>query len=268
MTTGLWAALGLGAAISLVLSLGLTRLWTIGSLTRDNYAGRPVPAVLGLAFVAASVAAAMVVGGPPATAAEAALWGSVAALLAVGILDDRAGSGPRGIAGHLRSLAHGRPTTGVLKLVVGAGAAAAVAVASGASPGRVVAGFLLMATSVNLFNALDVVPGRSLKWAIVVLAAALAAAWGDAPALVAAGLGAAAGALAFDLREWGMLGDGGSNPLGLLAGAALFLALPTPGVAAAAVLALLLQLAAETVTISRLIRAAPPLRWFDGLGRR
>jgi len=36
----------------------------------------------------------------------------------------------------------------------------------------------------------------------------------------------------------------------------------------AAALALVLQVAAETVTLSRLIDAAPPLAWLDRLGRR
>ena len=65
-----------------------------------------------------------------------------------------------------------------------------------------------------------------------------------------------------------MLGDAGSNPLGLLAGLGLAVSLPTPWLVAAAVAAVLLQVAAETVTISRVVDAVPPLRWFDRLGRR
>ncbi|HJV04176.1 MAG TPA: hypothetical protein VJ868_02825, partial [Actinomycetota bacterium] len=91
---------------------------------------------------------------------------------------------------------------------------------------------------------------------------------GELAQLQAATLGAAAAVLPFDLLERGMLGDAGSNPLGFLVGVALAAVLPTGGVVAAAVGVLLLQVVAETMTISRLIESTPPLRWFDRLGRR
>jgi hypothetical protein len=65
-----------------------------------------------------------------------------------------------------------------------------------------------------------------------------------------------------------MLGDGGSNPLGFLVGLALLVVLPTPALIVAAAAMLALQAAAETVTISKLIAAVPPLAWLDTLGRR
>jgi UDP-GlcNAc:undecaprenyl-phosphate/decaprenyl-phosphate GlcNAc-1-phosphate transferase len=103
----------------------------------------------------------------------------------------------------------------------------------------------------------------------VVLVPVLAGAWGTGFGLIAAAaLGAAVGVLPFDLLERAMLGDAGSNPLGVLAGAGLAVVLPTAGVVVAAVAAVLMQVAAETVTLSRAIEAVPPLRWFDRLGRR
>jgi UDP-GlcNAc:undecaprenyl-phosphate/decaprenyl-phosphate GlcNAc-1-phosphate transferase len=261
-------AMAVGAAVSLLLSGALSALRPAPFPVRPNLAGRPVPMVLGAAVVAAALLGALAAEGPPRTIVGVALWIGLPALLLAGILDDRVRGGPRGILGHLRSLARGRPTTGVLKLVVGVGAGIAVALADGGEPLRLAAGAVLMVLSVNLFNGLDVAPGRSLKWAVVLLAVALGGLWDDPQTyLPAAGLGAAAGALAFDLRERGMLGDGGSNPLGLLVGAGLFLVLPTGGVVAAAVVAVVLQLAAETVTLSRLIASTPPLRWFDRVGR-
>jgi UDP-GlcNAc:undecaprenyl-phosphate/decaprenyl-phosphate GlcNAc-1-phosphate transferase len=133
----------------------------------------------------------------------------------------------------------------------------------------VVAAAVLVAACTNVWNALDVVPGRSLKWGIVVLLLALPRAWlGGGGEVPAAALGAAVAVLPFDLLERGMLGDAGSNPLGFLVGVTLALVLPTPGVVVAAAAAVALQVAAETVTISRLIEAAPLLGWFDRLGRR
>jgi hypothetical protein len=64
-----------------------------------------------------------------------------------------------------------------------------------------------------------------------------------------------------------MLGDGGSNLLGFTAGLGLYLVLPPPGVWVAAGVAVALNVLAETVTLSRLIDAVAPLRWFDRVGR-
>jgi Glycosyl transferase family 4 len=239
-------------------------------LVRENHRGHRVPAVLGLALVGGVVVGTLLglLPGDPAGPVVSALLAGAVLLAAAGLLDDLAGDGPRGFRGHLRGMARGRPTTGVLKLVVGAAAGVTVALMIGGGALRVVAAAFLVAVSVNLWNALDVLPGRSLKWAILILVPVLAGTREMTLGVAAAAtLGASAGVLPFDLAERGMLGDAGSNPLGLLVGTGLAVALPTPGVLAAAAIVVLLQAAAETVTISRLIEALPPLRWFDRLGR-
>jgi UDP-GlcNAc:undecaprenyl-phosphate GlcNAc-1-phosphate transferase len=245
-------------------------------LIRPNQGGRPVPMVLGGALSAGLVAGAYISasgtawGSPdPAPITTAMVTGLVVLVLVlVGGVDDRFGGTERGFRGHLRSLGRGRPTTGILKLVVGVAAAVVLAFHLADDPVRTVGVALLVALCTNLWNALDVMPGRALKGAVVVLVPVLAVAWSrPSGPVIAATVGAALGVLAFDLRERGMLGDAGSNPLGFLVGMGLAVVLPTPAVLVGAGLALLLQVAAETVTISRLIAAVPPLRWFDRLGR-
>jgi UDP-GlcNAc:undecaprenyl-phosphate GlcNAc-1-phosphate transferase len=248
-----------------------------GHMIRLNYAGRPVPVVLGMGFSLGVVAGAYVsatgvawgVADPAPIAVAMATGLMIVVLTLVGALDDRFGDGARGLGGHLGSLARGRPTTGILKLVVGVAAAVVLALDLADDPVRIVGIAVLVALCTNVWNALDVIPGRALKWALVVLAPVLALAWSRPSApVIAATLGAALGVLAFDLRERAMLGDAGSNPLGFLVGLGLAVVLPTPALLVAAGLALLLQVAAETVTISRLIAAVPPFRWFDTLGSR
>lgn len=241
-------------------------------LVVPNYAGRAVPAVLGLALVPAVILPAVVLAslgperslGVPGAAALVAL--AMAGL--AGLADDLSSGGPRGVRGHLASLLSGRPTSGTLKLVVGVAAGIVLAVLLGGGVVRTVAAAVLIGACANVWNALDVVPGRALKWALPPLGVALLAGWSTPPGLVGgAALGAATGVLPFDLLERGMLGDAGSNPLGLAVGFGLAATLPDPAVVLAALAALVLQVAAETVTISRLVEAAPPLRWLDRLGR-
>ena len=95
---------------------------------------------------------------------------------------------------------------------------------------------LVMALSVNVTNALDVRPGRALKWALLLMVPVIPGAWGQGGWRLSwpRCIGAAVVALPFDLRERAMLGDAGSNPLGLAAGAGLAAVLPDPGLAIAA----------------------------------
>jgi hypothetical protein len=199
--------------------------------------------------------------------ATALVWAG--AVAAAGFVDDIAGGRSRGMAGHLASLARGRPTTGILKLAVGV--AGGWFVAAELTPGalRRGAALVLIAVSTNLWNGLDVRPGRAVKWGapLLALVAALPPA-GSFDLIAGAVFGASIAVLPLDLRELGMLGDSGSNPVGFVAGAGLALVLPTGGLVAAAAVAVALQVTAETVTLSRMIESLPPLRWFDRLGRR
>jgi UDP-GlcNAc:undecaprenyl-phosphate/decaprenyl-phosphate GlcNAc-1-phosphate transferase len=268
-----WAALALALGAAAAWLLGLVAAWIAPrKLIRLNRYRRPVPVVLGLAMVPAFLLVLIVT----AAVTPARLGGlgladlvAVGVLMVVGLVDDLYGGDPRGLRGHLGALRRLHVTTGIIKLVAGVAAAMALALVIGDQALRVIGATILIAASTNLWNALDVVPGRALKWASVVVAVVLAAGWTRPMALpVGTTLGVVLGSLPHDLRERAMLGDAGSNPLGFLCGVGLAAVLPTDGLLLAAALAVLLQAAAETVTLSRLIEAVPPLRWFDRVGRR
>lgn len=229
-----------------------------------------MPRMLGIGLAAAAAAATAVVAALDEVGAAG--WGALAGCLlvfAAGLVDDLAPAGPRGLRNHLRSLAAGRMTTGIVKLVVAVGAAAVVVALQPARPGYVrVFGVVLLAAGANVWNGLDVRPGRALKAFAVPGAAFLV--WGTlvhAPAIAGLLVGGAL-ALPADLRERAMLGDGGANLLGFAAGLGVFDALADGWVPVAAAVGVALNVVAETVSFSRVIEAAPPLRYLDGLGRR
>lgn len=241
-----------------------------GPLLAPNHRGRPVPRVLGIGLAVAAVAGTVVAaaGG----GAGSAGWGALAGCLlvfAAGLVDDLAPAGPRGVRNHLRAAMAGRVSTGILKLVVATGAAAVVLALQPDRPGYVrVAAVVLLAASANAWNGMDVRPGRALKAFVPPALAFLV--WGDlehVPAIAGLFAGAVI-ALPLDLAEHAMLGDAGSNLLGFAAGLGLADVLPDPWVVVAAALAVGLNVLAETVTFSRIIEAAPPLRFVDRLGRR
>jgi hypothetical protein len=166
-------------------------------------------------------------------------------------------------------LASGRVTTGVIKVVVVVGSAIVIVAAE---PQRTavarVAGVLLIAGATNVWNGFDVRPARALKFGYLALVPTWAAfAWPLAPFVPGVAL-ASLLVLPWDAGERAMLGDAGANLLGFAIGLALYLALPAAWVVAAAVVALAANVAADTVTLSRVIDLVAPLRWYDRLGTR
>jgi hypothetical protein len=129
-------------------------------------------------------------------------------------------------------------------------------------------GLATIAATANSFNLLDVVPGRALKAFLpTILAVGLAAGGPFEQALGIPLLPIAAVLLMLDLSERGMLGDSGANVLGFIVGIGLFLSLSTTGLVVALAILLLVHVVSETVTLSRVIEAVPPLKWLDRLGR-
>jgi len=242
----------------------------------ENYRGAQLPAILGLVAVAPGAIVGLFAGLAIVTvqgrSLDAAAWISLGGSLlvfAAGLMDDLMPSGPRGLRAHLRSVASGHVTTGILKLVVIAGSSVVVVAAQPVHPGATrLAGVFLLAACANLWNGLDVRPGRALKYFVLAAGAVLVAGVPIrlAPSVPGVLLGAII-ALPADLRERAMLGDGGSNLLGFTAGLGLYLVLATPLVWVAAAVAVTLNVLADTVTLSRLIDTVRPLRWFDRLGQ-
>jgi UDP-GlcNAc:undecaprenyl-phosphate GlcNAc-1-phosphate transferase len=251
--------------------------------TATNYRGERLLVVLGLAVTAGVVLASL--GALAVDARRGRLLPTVRGTLQVvvaivmvfvaGLFDDAQPHRIRGLAAHGRALARGLVTSGIIKLVALLAAAALFVEATRGLTLGEIPGVLLIAGSANLWNLLDVAPGRSIKYfllagvALQTAAAALSlcATCGFSVFLIAA-LAAALVAFPFDLREQAMLGDGGANLLGFLVGAGLFLRLSEAWLWVAVAVVVILTVVGETITLSRVIRAVPPLRWFDGLGRR
>jgi hypothetical protein len=191
---------------------------------------------------------------------------------AFGALDDLAGDGAsKGLKGHLGAAAHGKVTTGLVK-IVGIGATGLVAAALADRDRDDVAaldtlvGGAVVAGAANLANLLDLRPGRALK--VTVLASLpLLLGGGAAAPRAAAAAGAALGVLRPDLAGTAMLGDTGANAAGALVGTALLGSTGRRGRVAALVVLAGLTLASEQVSFTRVIESTPGLRELDAWGR-
>jgi UDP-GlcNAc:undecaprenyl-phosphate/decaprenyl-phosphate GlcNAc-1-phosphate transferase len=241
-------------------------------LSVENHRGVMVPRTLGILLAVCAVASTLVVATTAASQHDLsrAGWGAVVASFLVftaGLVDDLSPTGPRGVRNHLRALASGRITTGILKLVVVVSAAiVSVALQGGPTVLVRVAGVVLVAGCANLWNGLDVRPGRAVKFGVLAMLGVVTTPVWLLPTLPGVAVGALL-ALWPDLRERAMLGDGGANLMGFTIGLGMYAVLSDAWVVVAAVAAVALNVVADTVTLSRVIDAVPPMRWFDRLGR-
>jgi hypothetical protein len=239
-------------------------------LAVQNHRGVFVPRTLGFVVVGGVLIGLGVQGVLDAPAVfEWAVAVAVVIVAAAGLVDDLGGGPERGLRGHLRALKGGQVTTGIGKAVVTVGAAALLAaVAEGRSGSERFAAIITIAACANVWNGLDVRPGRAIKAFLLPALAFVVAADPLAHGTVLGGIVAALVVLPSDLGERAMLGDAGANALGFLAGVMVVELVDGPWVWVAAAVAVALNVVAETVTFSRVIDAVPALRWFDRLGRR
>jgi hypothetical protein len=275
-----WVGFPLAIGVALLLVPAGARGLRDAGLVRANYRGEPLAFPLG----AVLATAALVTLAPLAFLNDRAdldllepdLRRWLPYLLGIaflGFLDDSLGRGeaaatPRGWRGHWRALREGTLSTGAIKAVGALALAAYVVSGRGLESWRYIADVALLVLATNLFNLLDLRPGRAEKGLALLCAGLCLGAWTLAPLEL---LGIFAGPILVGARltlgERAMLGDTGSNLVGAVAGVWLLTVLGPDGrlVALAAVAALTVY--GELRSISATIESVPPLRWLDSLGR-
>jgi UDP-GlcNAc:undecaprenyl-phosphate GlcNAc-1-phosphate transferase len=249
-------------------------------LARDNYRGRRVAFPAGAVLVACSLVALAPLAILDDRASVDLLdpglrrWAVyVLGISLLGLIDDALGRGsdeetPRGWRGHARAVASGRFSTGAIK-AVGALALAAYATSGlGQRDFAYVADLALLLLTTNLFNLLDLRPGRAEKGLVLLGVGLCLGAWTLAPLeLLGIFVGPVLVGAWLTLGEKAMLGDTGSNLIGAIAGVWLLTALGADARLVALAVVAALTIYGELRSISKTIESVPPLRWLDSLGR-
>jgi UDP-GlcNAc:undecaprenyl-phosphate/decaprenyl-phosphate GlcNAc-1-phosphate transferase len=275
-----WVGFPLAIAISLFLVPAGARGLRDAGLVRGNYRGAllafPLGAVLATAALVTLAPLAFLNDRADLDLLEPALRQWLPYLLGIaflGFLDDSLGSGeaaavPRGWRGHWAALRGGSLSTGAIKAAGALALAAYVVSGRGLESWRYLVDVALLILTTNLFNLLDLRPGRAEK-ALALLAAGLClGAWTFAPLeLLGIFAGPALVGAWLTLGERAMLGDTGSNLLGAVAGVWLLTTLGGNGRLVALALGAGLTIYGELRSISGTIDSIPPLRWLDSLGR-
>jgi hypothetical protein len=275
-----WVGLPLALAISLFLVPAGARGLRDAGLVRENYRGAllafPLGAVLATAALVALAPLAFLDDRADLDLLEPDLRRWLPYLLGIaflGFLDDALGRGeavatPRGWRGHARAVLAGRLSTGAIKAAGAVGLAAFAVSGLGREWPGYLADLALLLLATNLFNLLDLRPGRVEKALALLLAGVCLGAWTWFPLEL---LGVFAGPLlvgaALTLRERAMLGDAGANLAGAIAGVALIVALGEGARLIALAVVAALTVYGEFRSISAAIDRIAPLRALDRLGR-
>jgi UDP-GlcNAc:undecaprenyl-phosphate/decaprenyl-phosphate GlcNAc-1-phosphate transferase len=269
--------------VALLLTPPILRHLQAEGFTRENYRGVRLPFPGGIAIVAVGV---LVVGLWAGFVRIAALdpfdWGGPTDLTfplgvaLLGLIDDLLAGASRGWRGHGGAVLRGQFSTGALKAVGSLALALWVLQGSGSNVGEYLLAVALLVLTTNLFNLLDLRPGRSAK-AFLLLGVLLSlVAWhgpypDDAPFVPLWMVGPLAAPILvvgfFDLKERTMLGDVGANLIGAVAGLWLLYAFETTGQLIALAIVLALTVLGEFRSLNTLIERTPLLRQIDSIGR-
>lgn len=262
------AVLGGAVAEGLLLFFLLPMLREAGAV-RKNYLNQEIPVSAGLSFPLAymlvGLCYALLNPYPP----ENLLLLGLVTISFLGFIDDMLGQRDTlGFRGHFGALFKGRLTTGGLKAVGGGVIALFIAVFIGGGWLNIIFNTLIMALSTNLMNLLDLRPGRAIKGFLIFLVVIVALAGGRIDYyLLAPLLGAVLYYFPADLKARVMMGDAGSNVLGLALGFMAVTSLSWNARLGCLVFLIAMHIYTEKYSLTRTIENNVVLRSIDQLGR-
>lgn len=275
-----WAGLIVSAAVAALVLGPWSADMRASGLVRENWRGSSPAFPLGALAIAASLIAlaplAVLDDRADLDLLEPGLqrWAAyVIGVAMLGLLDDMLGRGhagdtARGWRGHARAVLGGRLSTGAIKAAGAFGLAAFAVSGLGREWPGYLADLALLLLVTNLFNLLDLRPGRVEKALVLLLAGVcIGAATAYPVELLGVFIGPVLVGAALTLRERAMLGDAGANLAGAIAGVALIVALGTDARLIALAVVAALTVYGEFRSISAAIERIGPLRWLDRIGR-
>ena len=193
---------------------------------------------------------------------------SMMAMFFAGALDDLIGNrNVSGLKGHFKSLFKGELTTGGFKALFGGFVGLVVSVCISSSIVDIIVITLIIALSTNLMNLFDLRPGRAIKAYLVIMIPIYITLTGYTkvfPLLILPNV------LAYfntDLKARGMMGDTGSNVLGISIGVLMALGYGIKIRLAWLVFLILMHLITEKFSLTKIIEKNRVLKFIDNLGR-
>lgn len=243
-----------------------------GGLMKHNYLGVLIPNGAGIVFPAVLALTYAFLAAFSYLTQDAYIYlGLISLVSFAGFVDDVAGNRERrGFLGHFSYLVQQKEfTTGIWKAGIGGIAAFLAAALYSFSWWNIMINTLLVALTINIFNLFDVCPGRSIKvFFLASLGIIVFIPSYTAHILIYPVAGILAAFAVYDLKGQTMMGDTGSNLIGLAVGLAVMAGGNILTRMVMVIFLILLHLAAERYSFSQVINNNRILLSLDRLGRR
>lgn len=241
-------------------------------LIRKNYRGEMIPVGMGIAFIPALMVNSAILTyfniEHDRLLLIFVLLFAVMAMAFAGIMDDAIGNRDvTGLKGHFLSMFKGRLTTGGFKAVLGGFIGIVVSAAIADNILGVVVGTLVVALATNFMNLLDLRPGRAIKVYLIISILVLIFAGDFNRQLYMLLLPGVVSYFIFDLKALSMMGDAGSNVLGVFIGVMIVISFSIQVQLVCLVGLIAIHVLTEKYSLTKLIEQNSVLNFIDKLGR-
>ena len=260
------------AALTLLFMPLIKQMLEVSGALRENFLGEAIPTGLGVGFLPGVLFGSFVLLLMESTDTRLVLINALgfAVMSLAGIVDDMLGnSSVKGLKGHIKSLLQLRLTTSGLKAIFGGMTAVLISAVVSESLIEGIVNCLLVMLFTNLVNLLDLRPGRAVKsffllwWSSLFFMPVRAHAYILYPLA-----GCLVAYLPYDANRIGMMGDAGSNAIGLSLGLYYCVGAAMNHKVVALMLLILLHVAAEKYSFTGFIARNRMLRLIDELGNK
>ncbi|MBF1049162.1 glycosyl transferase [Peptostreptococcus sp.] len=262
----------IGIAITLLSIPMISKMLENSGMIRENYRGDMIPVGLGLVFIPSLVINSIIliysnIVPEKIIMIYMLLFASIA-MSFVGIIDDSLGNrGVTGLIGHFKALFKGSLTTGAFKALLGGFVGLTLAVTLSKSIPNIIVATLVVALSTNMMNLFDLRPGRAIKaYVILAIIIFLASAKFNREVMMLI-VPAVLAYFYFDLRALTMMGDAGSNVLGVSIGVFIVSSFDLPVQLVSLVLLVAIHVLTEKFSLTKIIENNKFLNYVDKLGR-
>ena len=262
----------IGIAITLLSIPMISKMLENSGMIRENYRGDMIPVGLGLVFIPTLVINSIIliysnIVPEKIIMIYMLLFASIA-MSFVGIIDDSLGNrGVTGLIGHFKALFKGSLTTGAFKALLGGFVGLTLAVTLSKSIPNIIVATLVVALSTNMMNLFDLRPGRAIKvYTLLAIIIFIASAKFQREVMMLI-LPAVLAYFYFDLRALTMMGDAGSNVLGVSLGVFIVSSFGLAVQVVCLILLVLIHILTEKFSLTKIIENNKFLDYVDKLGR-
>lgn len=245
-------------------------LLTNSNLIRPNYKGENIPVGMGIVFLPMIIINSIILiyfNLVDTLNLMLFLFGIISMFFA-GALDDIIGNRDvSGLGGHFRSLFKGNLTTGGFKAVFGGFVGLLISVVISKNVFDIIINTLIIALSTNLMNLLDLRPGRAIKVYLTIMTVILFNVSKSIKSLIYLILPNVLAYFNYDLKAKAMMGDTGSNVLGISIGIIFAISFPFEIRISWLVFLIFIHLLTEKYSLTKIIENNKILNYIDKLGR-